>query len=128
MAHILIVDNDVAVLDTFADLLRRKGHQVQTASTGANAVHALGIKPLPDCVVLDVDMPVMDGPEVAHRMLLHNAGQENIPVVLLSGRADLAAVAQRMGTPYLVAKIDEVDVFLAVVERALTERISPTSA
>jgi hypothetical protein len=31
-------------------------------------------------------MPVLSGPEMAHRMLLHDAGEEKIPILLVSGR------------------------------------------
>jgi len=47
--------------------------------------------------VLDVDMPVLGGPGMAHKMLLHDAGEQNIPILLMSAREDLAQVAGRMG-------------------------------
>ncbi len=84
--------------------------------------------PLPDVIVLDVDMPVLDGPGMAHQMLLHDAGEEKIPVILVSGRSDLAQIARRMGTTYFLQKPTDFEMFLSVLGRALRERLAPTSA
>ena len=65
-----------------------------------------------------------------HRMLLHDAGEERIPIVLVSGRADLSDVAGRMGTPYFLAKAtqDYGDALLKLLDRALSERHAPAAA
>jgi FixJ family two-component response regulator len=42
-------------------------------------------------VILDVDMPILGGPGMAHQMLLHDAGQELIPIILVSAKNNLAA-------------------------------------
>jgi hypothetical protein len=56
-----------------------------------------------------------------------HAGQEKIPIVLVSARADLSAVARRVGTPYFLAKASANygDVVLELVARALRERRAP---
>ena len=73
-------------------------------------------------------MPVLGGPGMAHEMMLHDAGQEKIPIILSSGRSDLAALAAKMGTPYAIGKPVDADSLLALVARALRERVAPTSA
>jgi FixJ family two-component response regulator len=85
---------------------------------------------LPDGVLLDADMPVLNGPEMAHRMLLHDAGEEKIPIVLVSGRSDLPAVAGRMGTPYFLRKAttDYAQTLIKMLDRALSERRAPAVA
>src|SRR3984893_9066476 len=72
---------------------------VQAARTGEEALEALRATPLPDAILLDIDMPVLGGPGMAHKMMLHDAGQERIPIILSSGRDDLATLAAKMGTP-----------------------------
>lgn len=84
--------------------------------------------PLAEVVLLDVDMPTMSGPEMAHQMLIHDAGQENIPVILFSARPDLQQIAGRMGTRYFITKTADLGAFAEVFERALRERIAPSSA
>jgi DNA-binding NtrC family response regulator len=128
MAHLLLVDDDSDVVEAFAELLRAHGHQVDTARTGEEGLEALRAAPLPDLVVLDVDMPVLGGPGMAHRMLLHDAGQEKIPILLMSGREDIRQIAEGMGTQYFLKKPGNVQLFLDLVGRALRERVAPSSA
>jgi hypothetical protein len=75
-------------------------------------------------------MPVLGGEGMAHRMLLHDAGEEKIPILLVSGRDDLRAVAARMGTPYFIGKASAgyADVLVKTIARALAERCAPTHA
>lgn len=128
MARLLLVDDDDDIVEALAELLRDGGHEVRTASTGEEGLRVLRDAPLPDALVLDVDMPVLGGPGMAHKMLLHDAGEENIPIILMSGRVDLPQIAQEMGTPYAVKKPARIDAFLAVLERTLSERRGPSSA
>jgi CheY-like chemotaxis protein len=128
MARLLIVDDDIHIVEALGDLLRAMGHEVQSASTGEEGLVALRGSRLPDAVVLDVDMPVLGGPAMAHKMLLHDAGEEKIPIILMSGSPDLADVARQMGTPYVLTKPTTTDAFVELLERALRERRAPTSA
>ena len=128
MAHILLVDDDRDIVGIFGEIFRAEGHQVRTAHTGEEGLLALRAAPLPDVVVLDVDMPVLGGPGMAHQMLLHDAGEEKIPVVLMSSRHDLPQIAGRMGTPYFLPKSGDIVRFLAMLGRALRERHAPSSA
>jgi hypothetical protein len=63
-------------------------------------------------------------------MLLHDAGEESIPIVLVSGRNDLSEIAGRMGTPYFLRKaaFDYGEALLILVARALSERRAPAAA
>ena len=128
MANLLLVDDDDDIVEALAGLLRDEGHQVHSASTGEEGLAVLRASPLPDVLVLDVDMPVLGGPGMAHKMLLHDAGEEAIPIILMSARQDLTEVAQEMGTPYVLRKPTTIDDFLTVLGRALRERRPPASA
>jgi CheY-like chemotaxis protein len=128
MAHLLLVDDDDDIIDLFARFLRSEGHDVRSASTGEEGLQALRAAPLPDVLVLDVDMPILGGPGMAHQMLLHDAGEERIPILLMSGRDELPEIAARMGTRYFLRKPADSGQFLQVLERALRERGAPASA
>ena len=128
MANILFVDDDLDIAEAFSDLLRSEGHEVRTASTGEEGLQLLRAEPLPSTVVLDVDMPILGGPGMAHQMLLHDAGEEKIPILLMSGRIDLPQVAARMGTPYFLRKPANIHAFLDLLDRALRERVAPSHA
>lgn len=130
MANVLIVDDQPDMVELSGELLQSAGHHVRTGSNGEEGLKSLDSEPLPDCVLLDVDMPVLSGPEMVHRMLLHDAGEERIPILLISGRDDLAAVAKRVGTPYFLAKAtpDYGTALLKLLDRALVERRAPAAA
>src|ERR1700690_606949 len=130
MANVLIVDDDPDTVELSAELLELAGHRVTTGSNGEEGLKSMDAGPLPDCVLLDVDMPVLSGPEMAHRMLLRDAGEEKIPIVLVSGRGDLSEIARRMGTPYFLRKAtpEYGDALLTLLERALRERRAPAAA
>ena len=127
MANVLIVDDDADTLELTVELVESAGHRVQIGKNGEEGLRSLDARPFPDCILLDVEMPVLSGPGMAHKMLLHDAGEENIPIVLLSGSADLSEIAKKVGTPYFLAKaaVDYTTVLLALLEKALLERKVP---
>lgn len=127
MANILVVDDDADTVEICTELLESSGYRVQTGYNGEEGLASLGAGQLPDCVLLDVDMPVLTGPGMAHQMLLHDAGEEKIPIVFVSAREDLAEIAGRVGTPYFLAKAsaDYADNLLKLLDRALRERVAP---
>ena len=130
MADVLIVDDQQDNLDYSVALFERAGHRVRSGLNGMQGLAALAAGPLPDCVVLDVEMPVLGGPAMAHQMLLNDAGEEKIPIVLVSARDDLPEIAKRTGTPYFLAKATPGygKALLSIVDRALREREAPGAA
>jgi CheY-like chemotaxis protein len=74
MANVLVVDDSPDTLALTTELLESAGYKIRTGYNGRDGLKSLDEGPLPDCVLLDVDMPVLDGPGMAHEMLLHDAG------------------------------------------------------
>jgi CheY-like chemotaxis protein len=101
MADVLVVDDDPDLREVLAAILVGLNHTVRMARNGEEALALLDER-LPDIVLLDVEMPVLDGPGTAYRMLIRDMGKENIPIVLLSAFIDLHLVAEKVGTPYFV--------------------------
>lgn len=124
-ARILIVDDDVDMGEILAEILTARGYEVRVARDGEEGILRMR-EELPDLLVLDVEMPRLDGPGVAYRMLIENAGMQLVPVVLVSGVVGLAGVAARVGTPYCIAKPAAIAPLMVLIERALAERIPPT--
>lgn len=124
MADILVVDDDADIAEALAEVMVDEGHLVRVAFDGAGGVREVDAR-VPDLILLDVDMPVLDGPGMVHVLSVHNAGQEKIPIVLLSGVSQLAAVARQVGTPYYLGKPYRFEPLLALIERALDERTPP---
>jgi len=130
MANVLIVDDNPDTVILCTELLESVGHCITKGFSGEEGLRSLRSGPLPDCVLLDVDMPVLSGPEMVRCMLLRDAGAEKIPIVLVSGRVDLCTVARRMGTPYFLAKgiYGYGEALLRILARALAERRAPSAA
>jgi CheY-like chemotaxis protein len=130
MAKILVVDDDSQVVKLTVRILASSGYEVATAANGADGLVVLDKAALPDCVVLDVDMPTLTGPEMAAAMVRRDHGQEHVPILLVSGRPDLPEVAARVGTPYFLFKgsTDYPRDLLTMLPRVLAEKTPPHSA
>ncbi len=126
MARLLIVDDDVDVADALADVLSYEGHTVRVAHDGLEGLARLAEGPV-DLILLDVDMPRMSGPEMASMLCVRDAGLEGIPILLLSGNADLPSIATHVGTPYFLAKPCSFGQLSARMTQALAERTPPQS-
>ena len=118
-AVILVVDDTTASRYISTSWLRRYGHQVVEAATGAEALAALARWPI-DLVVLDVGLPDMSGFEVCERIKSNPALAQ--PVIHLSATAvrgvDRAQGLTRGADAYLVEPV-EPDELLATVASVL---------
>ena len=104
MARILVVDDEPTIRALLRDVLEEEGHEVLLAEDG----HA-GLRMVeqlhPDCVVLDVMMPGLDGHEVLQRVRASRGGY-SLPVVMLTAAADDAHAWQAWteGVDYFLPK------------------------
>ena len=101
MSKVLVVDDEDAIRDAVAYILRADGNDVKVASTGAAAVDAIAGE-LFDLVVLDVMLPDISGVEVARRV----RAQSDVPIIMLtalSSETDLV-VGFEAGADDYVAK------------------------
>jgi len=80
-ARILLVDDEVPIQRAVAPLLRSRGYEVEVATSGEEALTAMGSRP-PDLMVLDLGLPDIDGTEVCRRV---RAGSP-LPIIVLSAR------------------------------------------
>jgi CheY-like chemotaxis protein len=60
-ARILLVDDDLDVRRSLAELLEEEGYEVVCAADGAQALRELAAPAMPHAILLDLAMPVMDG-------------------------------------------------------------------
>jgi CheY-like chemotaxis protein len=79
--RILLVDDEQNVALGLAALLRARGYDVELARDGAEAMDRLAVDPMPDLVLLDYEMPQLDGEEVLRR-LRTDSRTERLPVLL----------------------------------------------
>jgi CheY-like chemotaxis protein len=67
MARFLVVDDIVDVADSFAELLRSFGHDIRVAYSAAEALTEIDLR-MPDVVLTDINMPVVNGLQLARRI------------------------------------------------------------
>jgi len=84
MKKVLIIDDNVDSLATLSEMLG-KDFMPLTASSGREGL-ALAVRELPDAIILDINMPDMDGFEVCGR-LREQPGTRGIPVIMLTTSA-----------------------------------------
>jgi len=91
VGKILVVDDESEIVTLLRFLLEREGHAVAAATNGQDALQALGLEPadpavkLPDLMILDIMMPVMDGFTLNSRLQDFPAAK-NLPVIILTAK------------------------------------------
>ena len=80
--EILIVDDDISSLKYMSDLLTKENYQVRAANDGELALRSIKSK-LPDLILLDINMPGIDGVEVC-KSLKSDPVTADIPIIFIS--------------------------------------------
>jgi DNA-binding NtrC family response regulator len=122
MALVLIVDDVPAMAEQYAyDLRRLAGFETAVAPGGAEALEVLAREDV-DCVILDLEMPGMDGFAVLRA--LHERGID-IPVIVYTGTGSFERCVQamRLGAYTFIDKGDPVERVAREVESAVERRL-----
>jgi CheY-like chemotaxis protein len=101
----MIVDDADLARATLGRLLQREGYQTVLAHSGRDALHALEKQHEPDLIVLDLNMPDLDGLELLEILHGHPRWQ-SIPVIMLTAVSDTHAVtrAHQLGAKEYMVK------------------------
>jgi FixJ family two-component response regulator len=119
-AYVAVVDDDRSVGVALCRLLRTAGVEARAFESGGDFLRSLPNRQ-PDCVVLDVQMPGMNGFELQQRL---KEIAVTLPVVMITGRdeASIHAICMAMGArTYLRKPLDDDDL-LNAVHRAISGR------
>lgn len=124
---VLIVDDFEDNRTMYAEFLRYSGLDVVEAKDGAEAVE-LARTELPDLVVMDLSLPVIDGWE-ATRRIKHDPRTRHIPIVALTGHAleGHSQGAREAGCEEFLAKPCLPETLLDTVNGLLAKRAPRTS-
>ncbi len=113
--RILVVDDNEANRLLLQEFLELEGHHVLLASNGAEALECAA-KHLPDLMLLDVNMPRMDGLEVCRRVRADPVSRA-LPIILVTALAERSHRLQGIAAganDYLTKPIDRADLLLRV--------------
>jgi CheY-like chemotaxis protein len=99
---VLVVDDDTAIRDLVTAALLDEGYEVVAAVNGAQALERLRDF-RPDVILLDIQMPEMDGPTFADRY--RRTPEPHAPIVVFSAAGSLAEWTERIGAAAAVDKL-----------------------
>lgn len=114
--QILIVDDDETYVRLIQEWLRDR-YEVRMAHSGEEAIRWLAEHPA-DLVLLDYEMPAMDGPQVLS-ILKKYSNTSEIPVMFLTGKKDRSSVMKAMGlrpSAYVLKTIDRASLLSRIQE------------
>lgn len=116
-SRILIVDDEKAVRDVLAKVLRQAEFDIDFAVTGSQGVAQAKIC-LPDLVILDLKLPDLEGMEVLKQL---KTMEPRLPVIILTGHESLktAVEAMKKGAFHYLAKPFDNEELLVIVKKAL---------
>ena len=118
--RVLVIDDDPTILELIRHALGRLDrYEVVTAVNGAEGLQSY-FDALPDCVIVDIGMPVMDGFQFVRAIRGHSVSA-NTPIIVLSALTDHdhQTTGALSGVDEYVAKPFKVNVLCAALERAL---------
>ncbi len=120
MAKILVVDDEEDIVRVVVKIMESRGHIVITASDGPEALDKVTAE-LPDVVILDLNLPRMDGFEVC-KQIKSNEPTSHIPVVMMTAayvRVEDAERGAKLGADEYVVKPFLREVLVHNVERLI---------
>ncbi len=90
--HILIVDDKLENIQVLGTMLKEQGYQINVAQNGKQALESVkGM--IPDLILLDIMMPIMDGFEVCQK-LKSDAQSQSIPIIFLTAKTETETIVK----------------------------------
>jgi FixJ family two-component response regulator len=117
-ARIYVVDDDASFRTAIERRLKLAGYQVATYPSAQQLLDRLPDENEPGCILLDVQIPGMSGPDLQGRL---NELGSGLPIVFLTGHADTPTTVRtvKAGAEDFLTKPVESGQLLGVIERAL---------
>ncbi|MFY0254072.1 response regulator [Chitinophaga sp. 30R24] len=119
MEKILLIEDNPAICENVAEILELANYQVITANNGKEGV-AMALEHLPDLIVCDIMMPILDGYGVLH-MLHKNKVLQATPFIFLTAKTERSNIRRgmEMGADDYITKPFEGTELLSAIESRL---------
>ncbi|HET7786862.1 MAG TPA: response regulator [Myxococcales bacterium] len=121
-ARVLVVEDDPDLAALEAEVLKLRGHEVDVASNGREALEAVD-RARPDLILLDMKMPVMNGREFADEY--RRREPSTAPIVVVTAADDAQRRAAEVGASGWIAKPFDPDALVDQVARLLMDPSDP---
>jgi CheY-like chemotaxis protein len=116
---ILVIEDDTEVRGCLSMMLHSEGFTVEAAGDGEEALAYLRTHSTPSLILLDLTMPTMDGREF-RRQQLADPRLAKIPVIVLTGRREVAKLARELGVVEVLSKPVNLEELIHVVQNRAT--------
>ena len=124
---VLIVEDEYAIAELLAMALSDAGYRVVIAANGRQGLERLAEDPLPDLVITDFMMPVLDGAGLLQTMR-EAEPQRHIPFVIISSIPEESVSSRISGYAGFVRKPFRLTSVVELVRRVLGARQPPSTA
>ncbi len=118
MKKILLIEDNKDILENTAEILELANYTVLTAPNGKEGVDQ-ALKHMPDLIVCDIMMPVLDGYGVLHLLQKHDKTR-NIPFIFLTAKAEMSDIRKGMESgadDYIIKPFSASDLLNAIESR-----------
>jgi two-component system KDP operon response regulator KdpE len=116
--RVLVIEDDGDIRRLITESLRNAGLDPVAAVDASQALRtALARKPA--AVVLDIGLPDLDGTQFVARWRERRPDANDVPIVIVSGRADRREIGSLLGAAFVCGKPFQVDELVDQVERAV---------
>ena len=124
VTRILAVEDDESIRILLRDMLERSGHSVDTAPNAKLALDALERDDSPDLILLDLNMPGMDGISLCKQIRQRPATRET-PILIVSAQDDLDSLrdAKAAGANDYIVKPIAYTELIITVRRLLADKL-----
>lgn len=112
---ILVVEDDNSIRELLVEFLESEGYTVASAHNGLEGINFLKVS-IPDLILVDLMMPVMDGYAFRTEQLKHELWK-HIPTVVMSAEANAREKMKKFNVTAFLSKPVELDTILQTVER-----------
>ena len=125
MSKILLIENEDFLRKLYSEFLSMSKYQVETAENGKDGFDKLDSF-LPDLIILDIKMPVMDGPGFL-RNIKSSLKLKDIPIIILTGVSEYVYIKEclELGANDYVEKTTHPVDLLNKVEHLLSDEVEP---
>jgi CheY-like chemotaxis protein len=119
MPSILVVDDDAGISGFLRLALIDEGYAVSVAANGQEALDHVR-EHCPNLILLDMNMPIMDGWEFCQKLRNCGSAEGSIPIVVMTAARDAANRSREVGAQGFLGKPFDLDHLFRVVSSILT--------